>query len=156
MQKHSKWNWISGELIIRQIDMRTFLRGIFTSKFYFMLFFRMQNPSKETCGSIRTHERTFAGYLGLFSLLCQAPRSRVSSLCGGRNFISFGFAFSSVNLTCGLNFAQSRAHLPTHSGGLQHVFGSIRHGARETPVIFASNPHMECGGWESLTWQSSS
>lgn len=36
MQKHSKWNWISGELVSRQIDTSTGLKGMFTSDFNFL------------------------------------------------------------------------------------------------------------------------
>lgn len=65
----------------------------------------------------------------------------------GRNFVSFGFAFSSMNLTYGLNLTQSRAHLPAHSGvggrGLTCVWKQSAQGHKRHPWSFASNPRMD-------------
>lgn len=67
----------------------------------------------------------------------------------GRNFVSFGFAFSSVNLTYGLNLTQSRLTFPLTpgaggGGALTCVRKQSAQGHKRHPWSFASNPRMDC------------
>lgn len=153
MQKHSKRNWISGELVIRQINRRTSFKGIFTSNLHFLG--RKNWPRKSAAHQTRMHKPPFACHRCLSSFLPHRILQTWVSNLQWREGILYCLAlfFSTMNLIYGhywaklglLSLTQSSAHRPTHSRSLCCMFWSCRHRwPKRPPRSFASQQCIDC------------